>query len=646
MVARMPDRKYAYFRDDQIMFLVTHDAEEVSNDQLQEFRTAINIRLASLDAGKITNLPQRFSLPSIKLADWDRRVAELHGLETSLRDEERKQRINELQNLASLLESDDKRGYPTEFQNIKSLLKGEDLQKILPELQKRERSLSKAHVLPGNEAKVFERPFSPLLCHLEDTPADPRALLENIQDLRKSVRGIEFGGMTVEDVSPNWLMSVASQGGATGGPGSLPIPFIEEKEGPPLYGFDQLIEALTKAELYGKGQNVDVAILDTAPSGHELVLAAKEWPNHPLIESLLGLSGKLTLYPATYQALQRMASTSINKHDYKMTNHGLFAAGIIHSIVPEAKIHLIEVLNEFGVGDLASLVEGLETAYHKIYDPTSERRLVVNCSWMLELPLSDAHCYASVPDEGEDPEYDFEQAILRFVKEAKEQALTLRTICNNLALAGTQVVAAAGNDRKHAKVRGEKKLEKLKKGVTAENIDDWIDSLLTTMRGAPEARYPAAFVSVVGVGALPKGDKHNLPADKYEPSNYSNLGDKPAGNAIMTLGGEEGWNAQNENEGVLGLYLGDQFPRVINEEMPGAPHRREIETYEVERKNCWAWWAGTSFATPVLTGAIAAVLSGAGVQRTQEAVQALYDKCIIEQDGTSAQEDVMYVKQG
>jgi len=31
-----------------------------------------------------------------------------------------------------------------------------------------------------------------------------------------------------------------------------------------------------------------------------------------------------------------------------MADHGLFVAGIIHSIAPQASLHLIRVLNDFG----------------------------------------------------------------------------------------------------------------------------------------------------------------------------------------------------------------------------------------------------------------------------------------------------------
>jgi len=256
------------------------------------------------------------------------------------------------------------------------------------------------------------------------------------------------------------------------------------------------------------------------------------------------------------------------------------------------------------------------------------------------------------------PEDDFEQSIRQFVEEDEDHALTLRTICNNLAVVGG-VVAAAGNDREHAKAKRDKKLNKLEASEIAGNIDRWIDHLLEYIRGEiPEARYPAAFASVVGVGALPKRDKRNLPAQKYESSNYSNLGDKPAGDAVMTLGGEEGEDNDKKNRGILGLYLGEKFPRVKNKEMAGQTHKREIEMYEEmnsKRKHPLAWWAGTSFAAPILTGAIAAVLGRTGIRRTQEAVNALKGAIlngeeppihIIEEARTDNQEDVMYVEQG
>lgn len=56
----------------------------------------------------------------------------------------------------------------------------------------------------------------------------------------------------------------------------------------------------------------------------------------------------------------------------------------------------------------------------------------------------------------------------------------------------------------------------------------------------------------------------------------------------MTLGGEYGID-----NGVRGVYIHD-FPNSSN---PGAP---------ITNTTGWAWWAGTSFAAPIISGMLAA----------------------------------------
>jgi len=295
-----------------------------------------------------------------------------------------------------------------------------------------------------------------------------------------------------------------------------------------------------------------------------------------------------------------------------MADHGLFVAGIIHSIVPQATIHLIEVLSPLGVGDLETLSGGLQKVLDVIYQKPPEpseseepqeprRKLVVNCSWMLDLPRVEEHLQAL---SYTDPEHAFEWEVWQLAVNDENQALALQGKCERLMALGRQVIAAAGNDRQ---------------GTNNGSI-------------APATRFPAAFLNTVGVGALPKDAVPDSTTQKYPSSSYSNIADVPNTEIkIATLGGEEG-----EGKGVLGLYLG---------EFPGCENQ----------PNCtkWAWWAGTSFAAPILTGAIAAVLSSpTGPDRTQEALQLLLQeppqpnqKVIIEPDGTDADEAVMEANQ-
>jgi subtilisin family serine protease len=304
-----------------------------------------------------------------------------------------------------------------------------------------------------------------------------------------------------------------------------------------------------------------------------------------LIESLLKPNGPLTVHPASYEELVRMRGVYLRDHPYPMTDHGLFVAGIIHTIAPAAQIHLYEVLNPDGVGDLKTIADGLR----KVLDDFQGRPLVINCSLVLNLPPlypSDTESFRAKMD---DILRGWDEVEKDPVAWAEHQALSINWICDWLYLSGARVIAAAGNDR--------------------------------TGKPRPQADYPAAFDSVVGVGALSKG---NPPRGPFNPAKYSNLADRPAKIGITTLGGEQG-----ENNGVLGIYLG---------EFPG---EQRMESQRDGKD--WAWWAGTSFAAPIITAVTAAVLSTCTPATTEEAIRKLYEsQAFITQDW----EDVLAVEQG
>jgi len=524
-VSKMPNRKYGFFRDDQITFLVTHEQAQISDEQLEDFERVVKPRLRELGVG--IRKTQAISF-------------------RGFRDQEIEQR-----------------------------------KKLIP--RKQRESITGA--------------FSIVKCDLRSTPDDPTALINIVRGLNEQPPESTHE-LTIQGTCLNWLASVAAQGGGTGGPGGKPSPYTGSRKNAP-YCFDikKQLEEAKGGSIYGDGSGVDVAILDTAPSAQALVSAYKEWPEHPLISTLLGPQGKLHLYPATYDELLRMTCTSLNEHDYKMTDHGLFIAGIIHSIVPEAEIHLIEVLNQYGVGDLTSFAQGLQTVSKMIDE--QNRKTVINCSWMLELPFAPGHSRQT--DCMGDLDAKFVRAVRDFARKDQATRLMLQVLFDRFFDLGRQAIAAAGNDGRKAD------------------------------EARVEARYPAALRSVTGVGALPKSlEKVGAKKKKYRPTAFSNLSEGPNSRGVVTkgvvtLGGEEG-----EGNGVLGLYIG---------EFPGC----------CRNESKWAWWAGTSFATPILTGAIASVLSRVGnkATTTQDAINMLYKpgaKIIL--DGQAGkQEDVLPVTQ-
>jgi Subtilase family len=599
MVARMPNRRYAFFRDDQIMLLVTHPEVGIKANQLDNLSKIINPHLEQHHATIDWHDSRIFSFPRPTGYELQQQANIIEELKKDF--EERKnygdeQRQFNPADFESQLFTDEKDQFKQGF------------------------SLIAGNIIFDSSAQQAE--------------FDPRKLIQVIRGLRESFKSFSDEQLTVKSVSPNWLMGNSSQGGTIGGPGGIPKPFkgkngIDETQ----YGLS-IKEKLQNLGIYSSGQNVDVAILDTAPCPHDLVIAHKEGKDNPLIQTLLGPNGKLRVYWATYDQLLRMYNTSLNSHDYRMSDHGLFIAGIIHSIVPDATIHLIEVLNPWGVGDLQSLADGFKTVLHDIYKPDDPlqagRKLVVNCSLMLQLPIDDDQCYADESkDEAKDKEppddvddVNFEQEVLQLVKENTDVVFEINELCKRLFGVGRQVVAAAGNDWENGKAR------RRRRGAPDE-----------ARTKAPAARYPAAFASVIGVGALPKSSR--IGPNRHKASTYSNLGDKPAGDGIMTLGGEEG-----EARGLLGLYVSDKFPRRSNpnnkNEITMFERRDNLDPTKTEI-NHWAWWSGTSFATPIVTGTIAALLGT--VDNTQRAVRALYGPAI-SQAGTDAGEDVMEVIQG
>jgi hypothetical protein len=276
-----------------------------------------------------------------------------------------------------------------------------------------------------------------------------------------------------------------------------------------------------------------------------------EWQGggQPLLESLLRPGGALRVYPAGYDEVQLTVEYSLLNHRYRMADHGLFVAGIIHTLAPQAALHLYEVLDPYGVGCLETIAMGIVKA---LQNPEIQGRLIVNCSLVLDVPL-EGHLDPDFPVELRDP------------ATMEHMTTSLRMMFDRLSQADVVAVAAAGNDA--------------------------LSNNGNPAAGRPPARYPAAFESVIGVGALPKNGRLTEP---FEAASYSNLSDTPAENGYSTIGGEQG-----VDQGVLGVYIGD-FPEYCGP-CPWTAGSTPRHIQYRPNQSGWAWWAGSSFA-PVITG--------------------------------------------
>jgi subtilase family protein len=467
---------------------------------------------------------------------------------------------------------------------------------------------------------------------------------------------------TLRAVSPNWLSSPSSEYGGGGGPGGIPEPYRRIKwtewikwikwilnkllpnfpepafAPPPYHPILPASKAGLQARLGNEGKGVTVAILDTAPSQQDMAAAyerhckvnpknQKKYEHDTLIEELLGPDSPLEVHYASMDDLLRMRAVHLKDHDYEMPDHGLFVAGIIHSLAGQAKIHLYEVLNSQGVGDLLSIAKG----FGQILDRFSGQPLVVNCSLVLNIPrldhrisnLDKAFLAKIIKDwekhKNEQIEWLTKDLLGPKGSDGREwlrrQGEAIEWLCDQLYFYNSRVVAAAGN--------GWKRDEGKERPVTS---------------------YPAEFKSVLGVGALPKDAQPDATTRKYPAASYSNIADEPPEQGVTTLGGEPG-----EGKGVLGIYIGkfpdmhyrlQQYPWYLRPIMWAIFAIKWCSIVGPKNETDLAWWCGTSFATPMIAGLTAAVLSdlpkGAS---TQAAIVTMYSTTGIRQGLTNKQED-------
>src|SRR5688500_18849805 len=185
--AKMPNRKYAYFRDDQIVLGVTHPENEITEEQLQVFAREINRRLEPLGGGTVKGTPQAITFP--KFTAEELRQSKL--------------------------------------------------------------------VLPDKKAERIGRAFSMIKCDLDGAPENPARLLEIVEELnepgQQGFRG-SIAKLTIQGTSPNWITSVASQSGGTGGPGGKPSPYYgNRKTAPYRFNIKKKLEEAKGGSIYGDG---------------------------------------------------------------------------------------------------------------------------------------------------------------------------------------------------------------------------------------------------------------------------------------------------------------------------------------------------------------------------------------------------------
>lgn len=453
----------------------------------------------------------------------------------------------------------------------------------------------------------------------DDEHTSDRQLIEALDFFnRRIITGRRSSGpLQLSVLSPNWFAACA-QPGITGGPGGHPIAVPEV----PVSG---VVSALTAGaettsinlwqfalptriaqsglQIEQGHQDIEVAILDTAPQPAAFKDASKHklHQKHPLLQAMLqpdgmplegppigpASAGKLSIsYADALQIdLNFPHPYKINDHRYPMPDHGLFVAGIVNSIAPHAKLHLIEILDSHGIGTL----QGLSQALHMLANRNDINRLVINCSLMISMPL--------LGHPRKNLDWD---ALAEDCELIRRMSQLVQLIRNELSVkygARMHMVAAAGNDAE----RGHR----------------------------PQARLPAALDGVIGVGAGGPDGGH---------AEYSNLSDRPLGAGLVTFGGQAHNGRADPATGMLGVFI-SPFPSTNGQTQPGASPHPEAS----QEPNGWARWAGTSFAAPVISGTLAMLVDKGTASDFVEAERLIREADTVQ---TTEDEEVFMVQQG
>jgi hypothetical protein len=341
------------------------------------------------------------------------------------------------------------------------------------------------------------------------------------------------------------------------------------------------------------GDGVTVFILDAFPERGVISRAAKDAGDDNWLLSKVNatISFDYSLMSGVQEILDMVSTgnAAVGKDVYgrhyptQISDHGLFIAGIVRDIAPDARIECVRVLNFLCVGDLQILSGALWKIYNRMLSINPDtgkegdlygKPVVINLS--LVIPTDDEAQQKQInPSAGG---FNIIQASLFFALQS-------------LAELGAIIVASAGNE------------------------GDLREMPAGEMR--PMALYPAAFGSppysidgVIAVGAVDT----NGHATSY--SCY------PGPRGIATYGGEIPHitppNPPSSNpsfttlDALRGIYSSVEYPPLSVD--PPAQY------YVAPNDHAWAYWVGTSFATPIISALTARILEGPVLGSVHDAI--------------------------
>lgn len=400
------------------------------------------------------------------------------------------------------------------------------------------------------------------------------------------------GKIPVVAAMPNWLVAATGCMGAQGY-ATPPIPVPVEEFGAP---WKITLPELSAPMQSQTGKDVTVFVLDTMPPDQQIKQASKDaGNNNPLLQEIVVQMNAEALI-LNYQSLpQILADDSAtvpitgvdlygNDYGFAMPDHGLFVTGILHDLVPGAKLEWVRVLNSFGVGDIHTLVYTFDQIQKRMTTGDMKNRPVV-----INLASEFGPSPATLPRMWFADDGLFNPADIAAVTANLELMHTpFHMVIQSLVGLGAVIVAAAGNQTPDDQQQGPFYPAAFPEVISVGAVDKLgkVASYSTYPTSPPYHNGIATFGGGLPMALPPVGNNEEIPAKTYGP---------PDPRTMTT--------ALNTS-GLRGLYSSASYPKLSTNDPD--------DDYPAPNKGGWAYWEGTSFAAPIISAVAARVLESMG----------------------------------
>src|SRR6266567_457329 len=395
---------------------------------------------------------------------------------------------------------------------------------------------------------------------------------ENLEELNRELSQESGGHIVATVAAPVWLSGGTGDGITQGCPLTPPMPVSDSCSNWHIELPDLSPDLQSKT-----GEGVTVFILDSFPERGVIERAARDAGDDNLLLREVNETVEFDYnFMSGIKNVQEMGDTQgtfVGKDVYGrhypilLADHGLFIAGIVHDVAPEASIECIRVLNDLCVGDVQLISKALWNIYLRKVSPASMpqaapldgKPVVINMS--LVIP-TDEELKSKNVDPTSGALQDIRANLFYLIK-----ALTELEVI---------VVASAGNEADLREMSGGNRPDAL--------------------RPAAWGNEPYQLEGIVPVGAVNGSGK---------ATSYSCY---PGNRGIATYGGEvpkvplpTSNNPSVDTSDMLrGIYSSVEYPP-LSADPPE-------QYYTAPDDHAWAYWVGTSFATPIISGLAARIL--------------------------------------